>query len=246
MRALCLHALAPLRNIKLIGLHLFLNAVLIAGGAYWLLIPDAHIWQLVFSTIAAMVMVSTFLWLHSATLVYGAQPAEKLRDAFRFNLTRLIWMLLGLLVILWIMSRISGWMTMQWQIGGYLYSKAPEWLRPVHGSAAYVHTVRNFFAVLNWYLLPGLILPLVTARITDKTSALRTISSWRYWTAIALGVVVGVWVSNLLLSWTPGVTLRQQSIGLILRLGVVYLLGTAAWLWTTGVLGYFASSESSR
>jgi hypothetical protein len=40
----------------------------------------------------------------------------------------------------------------------------------------------------------------------------------------------------------PGATLTQQTVGMVIRFAFAYLIATAAWLLTTGVVGYFFAS----
>jgi hypothetical protein len=222
-------------------MHLVLNASLVVAGSYWLLVPEARIWQLAFSGISALLIVCLFLWLHSGTLVYAAR--KDFRDAFSFKPVRWVSLFLGLTILVWLMFQFTAVSGSQWQIGGYLYSKAPSWLRPTRGSIAYVHGVRYFLSIMTWCVLPGLILPVTAARVVGGKlkTALRAILSWNYWLALAGTTFLGVWVVKALLAWTPGTTLHQQTGGLVVRLVIVYLAATAAWLLTVGLLGYFVA-----
>ena len=88
MRALMRHSLATLRNPRLIGLHLVLNAILLVAASLWLLIPEAHVWQLILAGVSGLLILLVFLWLHSGTLAYAAEPApEKFWHAFSIKLT---------------------------------------------------------------------------------------------------------------------------------------------------------------
>jgi hypothetical protein len=241
MSALIRQAVSPLRSLRVVAMHLILNAVLIAAASYWLLIPDAHVWQLVFSVASALTIVCAFLWLHSGTLIYAAK--QDFKDSFSIRQARWLSLFLGLAVLLWLMHRVAGTAASQWQIGGYLYSKAPAGLRPAHGSTAYVHAVRTFLSIVTWYVLPGLILPVTSARVLGSPLkvAFRAIFSWRYWLALAITTFLGVWTVKALLGWMPGSTLHQQTMGLAARMGLAYVVATAAWLLTAGLLAHFVS-----
>jgi hypothetical protein len=244
MRDLLRHSLAMLRSLRLVGLHLVLNALLLVSASFWLLIPEEHVWQLIFAALSALLIVLIFLWLHSGTLVYGANPAPaEFRAAFRVRLSRMFWLLIGCIVLLWCMPIVNGWMDHRWQIAGYLYSKAPFSLRPTGGENGYVNTIEYAFSIFLWYLLPSVLLPIIAARVvgTGVRDGLRALTRWQYWLAMAITSSVGVWLTNLILGWTPGKTLSQQTTSLVLRLALVYALATAAWLITAGLLGYFVS-----
>ncbi|HTS37627.1 MAG TPA: hypothetical protein VMH04_18270 [Candidatus Solibacter sp.] len=244
MRDLLRHSLAMLRDFRLVGLHLILNAALLVSASFWLLIPEEHVWQLIFAALSAVLIIVVFLWLHSATLVYGANPIRsEFRGAFALRLARMFWLLIGCIALFWCMRVVDGWMDHRWQIAGYLYSKAPSSLRPIGGENGYVNLVEYAFSILLWYVLPLALLPIVAARVVGARvrDGLRALSHWRYWVAMAITSAVGVWLTSLILEWIPGKTLRQQTTSLVLRLAVVYALATAAWLVTAGLLGYFVA-----
>lgn len=243
MRSLISSAVAPLRSLRLIAMHLVLNVALIAAATYWLLIPEAHVWQLLLSALSALLILSAFLWLHSGTLVYAVN--RDFHAAFSIKLTRWLSLLLGLIIMVWLMHRIDIIASSRWQIGGYLYSKAPGWLRPVHGSTGYVRAIGWLLSVVYWYFLPGIVLPVTAARVVgaELKTAQRAIFSWRYWVALAVTVFLGVWTVSAVLQWTPGTTLHEQTMGLVMRLTVAYVLSTVAWLLTAGLLGHFVSAE---
>jgi hypothetical protein len=243
MRALIRQALTPLRSLRLVAMHFVLNAALAAAASYWLLIPETHVWQLAFTAISGLLIVCLFLWLHSGTFIYAAH--QDFRVAFSIKLMRWIFLALGMAVLLWLVHRIEVITSSQSQIGGYLYSKAPSLLRPTHGSTGYVRALGCLLSIVNWYLLPGLILPVTAARVvgSELRTALRAIFSWRYWLALAATTLLGVWITKILLQWMPGATLQQQTAGLVVRLGLAYILATVAWLLTIGLLGYFVASD---
>jgi hypothetical protein len=242
MRALLRHSLAPLRNPRLIVLHLVLNAVLLIAASFWLLIPETHIWQLLFAAVSASLILVLFVWLHAGTLAYAAEPVpERFRGAFSIKMGRLLWLLIGAFVLFNCMRVVSGWEGSRWQTAGYLYSKAPSWLRPTAGSSSYETTLSYLLSLLFWYLLPCIFLPLIAVRVVGGGSirAIRTWGRWQYWFGMVITIAAGVWLTRLLLNWTPGHTLGQETVSLALRLVVAYAIATAAWLVTTGLMGYF-------
>lgn len=246
MFALLRHSLAMLRNLKLVALHLVVNAVILVSTSFWLLIPEAHIWQLLFTALSALLIVAVSLWLHSGTLTYAVNPVkENFAASFTIKLWRMFWLLLGVFLLLWCMNTVSGWMESKWQIAGYLYSKAPTWLRPTAGADSYTKALGYIFLFLYWYVIPCVLLAIIAARVygTNFLHGLRILKYWQYWVGMAVTVFLGVWVTTLIMGWMPGKTLTQQTIGMGIRLGLVYLIATAAWLMTAGVLGYFVKTE---
>ena len=248
MLALLRHSLAMLRNVKLVALHLVVNAVLLVSASSWLLIPEAHIWQLLFAAISAMLIVVVSLWLHSGTLAYAVNPAkENFRASFTIKFWRMFWLLLGAFLLLWCMNVVSGWMDSQWQIAGYIYSKAPTWLRPTAGSDSYTTTLDYCFSILYWYVLPCVLLPIIAARIAGAgfVRGLRILAHWQYWLGMAVAVLLGVWGTKLIMGWMPGKTVTLQTVSLVTRFTLSYVIATAAWLLATGVVGYFLSSGNT-
>jgi len=237
-----------LRNPRLVALHLVGNAVLLTAASMWLLIPEAHVWQLLFAAISALLIVLVFLWIHSGTLAYGAEPVrEKFREAFSPNIWRLLWLAIGCFILFWCMRVVEGWTDKTWQISGYVYSKAPSFLRPTSGPVSYGNALAYVFLILEWYVIPSILLPLISARVigVGSLAGLRTLGRWKYWLSMAVTGLAGVWVTRLIVNWTPGTTLNEQTVSLVLRLGAAYVLATAAWLVTAGMLGYFVSRGSS-
>lgn len=257
MRPLLRHSAAMLRNPRLLALHLVVNAALLVSASFWLLIPEEHVWQLLCAALSALLMIFVFLWLHSGTLAYAADPAPpNFRSAFSIKLGRPLWLLIGFFILFWCMRTVDGWSDdginnlglrsgLVWRIAGYLYSKAPSFLRPIGGDSGYATALAFMFAIIYWYVLPCVFLPLIAARVVGGSAlrGLRTLARWQYWLAMAFTALLGVWLTNQILGWTPGKTLSQQTVSLIIRMIVAYLIATVAWLATTGLLGYFVGSR---
>jgi hypothetical protein len=245
MLALLRHTLAMLRNIKLVALHLVVNAVILISASFWLLIPEAHIWQLLFTMLSALLIVAVSLWLHSGTLTYAVNPVkENFGASFAIKLWRMLWLFLGAFLLLWCMNTVGGWMESKWQIAGYIYSKAPTWLRPIAGADSYTKALEYILLFLYWYVIPCALLAIIAARIygANFLRALRILKYWQYWVGMGVTVLLGVWVTTLIIGWVPGKSLTQQTISMLIRLGFAYVIATTAWLITAGVLGYFVKT----
>jgi hypothetical protein len=249
MHNLLRHPVALLTNLRLVGLHLVLNAALLAGAMFWLLIPEEHVWQLLFTVLSALLMIFVVLWLHGGTFVYATDPnPTNFRNAFSIKLGRMAWMLLGVLILLFSMRIVDGWNDSRWQLGGYLYAKAPHWMRPTGGESGYVNAVEYFFSALFWYFVPTALLPIIAVRINGLTprAALRAWTSWLYWVSMAACAIFGVWIPGKILDWIPGTTLHAQTVGLVIRLIAAYLLATGAWLAAVGLVGYSLRAGEDR
>lgn len=242
MRDLLRNLTAMLRSGRLVILHLVGNAVLLTAAALWLLIGEAHIYQLVFAVVAALAIIFGALWLHTSTLEFSAAPQPaNFRAAFRPSPLRMLWMLLGCAILFSLMWYASGWQDHEWQVGGYLYAKAPHFLRPTRGEVVYNQWLHRIFVTIQWYVLPALLLPLLAARVIGARvrTGFKVLIRWKYWLVLALLVALGVWLPQVVMEWTPGKKLSAESASLAVRLAVAYAIAVAAWLCTAGLLGYF-------
>jgi hypothetical protein len=242
MRDLLGHFVAMLRNPKLVALHFVVNAALLTAASFWLLIPEAHVWQLLLAAFSALLILFVFLWLHSGTLAYAADPApEKFRAAFSIKIGRLLWFLLGFGILFWCVRTVDGWSDSVEQVSGYIYSSAPHWLRPTSGDSGYTVALGYLFSIVQWYLLPCVFLPVIAARVAGGSAlrGLRALGQWKYWLGMAVTSALGVWVTSLIVGWTPGRHVSEQTVSLVIRLGLAYAIATAAWLATAGLVGYF-------
>lgn len=242
MREALRHSLTVMRNLRLVALHLVGNAVLMVCVALWLLIPEAHVWQLLFAAVSALLLVIVFLWIHAGTMVYAIAPAsENFRSAFSIKIARLAWLLIGSFVLIACVYKVSDWAESRWQVAGYLYSKAPSLLRPTAGSSEYASALEGVLTVIVWYLLPCILFPFIVSSVTGGSSlrGLRALRCWQYWVGMAIAILVGVGVSGSLIEWKPGGTLTQQTVSLVIRILLAYLVATFAWLMTIGLVGHF-------
>jgi hypothetical protein len=239
MRELIRGSLRPLRNVKLVALHLVGNAALVIGAALWLLVPDERAWQLAATAIAGLIIVFLFSWMHSGTLAWSADAAGGFRRGLRHLLAFIVFA--GVLYLA--MRVVAGMSDSSWPIANYLYSKLPNALRPTRGPVIIEECVGAAIGVLVWYVIPALLLPFVAAAAQYGFSArlsraaARVFGRLRYWVLFAIICGIGVLVPKLLLGWTPGTGVGGQTISLAIRLTLAYVIAVAAWLMTCGLLG---------
>ncbi|ABF39932.1 hypothetical protein Acid345_0929 [Candidatus Koribacter versatilis Ellin345] len=241
------NAIAILRSGRVLGLHLVGNALLLVAASLWLLLPEAHVWQLIITGVCALAILFLALWLHTSTLEYAANPGpENFRIAFRPSFLRMLWLFLGVAVLFLLMWYVDRLTDRQYQIADYLYAKMPPSLRPKDGASVYYARLGVIISIVFWFLLPSLMLPLIAARVIGARvrAGLKTLIRWRYWLAMIVTVCVGVWLTTVLLNWKPGKSLSAQEGSLIFRMALGYLLATTSWLTTAGLLGYFVRTNS--
>jgi hypothetical protein len=244
MRALMRSAMIPLADWRLVALHLGGNALLLFAAALWLLIPEAHGWQLLLTLVGGIAILLGFAELHCATLAHGFTPAKDgLGNDFRASVRHIpaFAVLAGLLIAL--MNGVSHFSDQSWQISGYFFTRLPHSLQSSIGEYRFHEWVEIKFAVLIWFLLPALFLPFLSAASSCGLgrrgfgAALRTYARWRYWLAMAMAALIGVWLPYLLANWTPSQGLRKEMISTVLRLLAAYVLAVLAWLMTSAIVG---------
>jgi hypothetical protein len=126
--------------LKLWLLNLVGNAVVLAAWYYWLLIPDAHGWQVVWSAVLASLVVVFVLWLRAGTLIYFrvAEFRNKptidvaFRRGFRHIVPLALWAALGA-AIAWLILQAGNY-TPQFSV--WIRQKANAGLPPLGSCSA--------------------------------------------------------------------------------------------------------------
>lgn len=252
MRESVRSGLALLSDWRLDLLHLAGNAAIFAGAAFWLLIPEAHAWQLLLAAISGLLIVGVFAWLHCGTLAHGVTPSpEVLTKDFRRGLRHIPSFILLLFLLLLGINYISTLAERSWQISGYFFTRLPHFMQSRIGEANFNRVVEWKFAVLTWFLLPALFLPFLSAasafgaRWTGMAAAFRCFARWRYWLYAAIAAVAGIWLPHMLITWTPGHGLSMESVSLVLRLATAYVIAVATWIAMSAIVGSFLRMTTS-
>jgi hypothetical protein len=246
MREVIRSAVAALSDWRIVVLQLAGNALLLTAATLWLLIPEAHAWQLLFAAITGFVILVAFAWLHCGTFAHGFTPArETLYQDFRASLRHVPAFALFALVLIVLMNWVGNYSDDHgWQISGYFFTRLPQFMQRI-GEDRFHEWVMIKFAVSIWFLLPALFLPFLSAaascglRPRGLAAALRMYARWRYWLTIAVAALIGVWLPYLLANWTPAHGLRKETISMLLRLLTAYVLAVLVWVMTSAVVGGF-------
>jgi len=241
MRDVIKSSLAAMCDRKLLILHVLLNAVLCTAGAFWLLVPDEHGWQILATVVSALALLLMAVWLHAGTLAYCARGRVRTQAGFGRALWQGLAFLIVVAVMFWLADRVSHWSESSSQISGYVYSKLPGFRRALTYSRLESWT-ESLFLALRLYVVPGLLLPLAAAAAAFGFSGklrrgLCALGCWRYWLWLVVLILLGVEVPRLLIYWSPAGTLRFETISVVLRLLGAYLLIVLCWLAACGMLG---------
>ena len=222
---------------KLWLLNLVANAAVLVVWYFWLLIPDAHGWQVAGSALLAVAVIALVLWLRAGTLAWfriaefrkEARIWRAYRRALRHVPALGIWVLVFVLL---------AWML--WGVHGYVPQFA-VWLRQKLGAGP---PPRNIMNDLNWLLLliagvllPGLWVPMATTISAVGFRPEHVILSRRVWTRplywlwFCLLLGIGFYVPYKLVRWIPDLqTLRQQTWSMGIRFLIAYLISVTAFL----------------
>jgi hypothetical protein len=244
MRALIRSAVAPLSDWRMLALHLVGNALLLAAATFWLRIPEAHAWQLLFTALTGLAILFAFAWLHCGTLAHGLTPGSKtLPGNFRASIRHLPVFVVFVAILILLMNWTINLSDQSWQISGYYFTRLPHFLQSSIGESFFHRWVEFKFAATTWFLLPALFLPFLSAvsslgfSLRGFRAALRMYARWKYWLALAVATLIGVWLPDLLANWTPFHGLRKETVSMVLRLLTAYVLAVLVWLTTSALVG---------
>lgn len=238
--------------IKLWVLNLAANAAVLAVWYFWLLIPDAHGWQVAATALIAVVTVISVLWLRAGTLAWfrvaGFRGEAGIWRAYRHSLRYIpalgIWVLMFAFVA--------------WALWG-LHDYIPQfavWIRQkLNGGPP----PRNLMNDLNWLLLlvvglvmPGLWVPIATtvaAAGVQPAHLARSRRVWKrplYWLWFCLTVGVGVYLPYKLVRWIPDLqTIRQQAWSMGARFLLAYVIAVTAFIAVVWMVGAYTEREDA-
>jgi len=230
--------------VRLWVLNFFGNAAALAVWYVWLLVPDAHGWQVAGSLLAALCVIVLILWLRAGTLAYFRiaefRNSGMVWRAFGHSLRHIvvlaIWgaMLAALLSLFWDLRTYTP------QAGVLIRQKLNAGPPP-----------RNVARDLDWLivLIVSVIIPAVWLPIGSTLAAAGfsrgLVRSWRtlkqpmYWVCWCVLIFVGGYIPYKLIWWIPDLDdLRKQAWSMGLRFFAAYALLITAWIalvWMVGV-----------
>ena len=201
------------------------NALLALLAAAWLQIPDSHLWQLILSIFFASAIVGAFLWLQSSTLTHIRHPERPSNP----------WLSCAL-VALWLLF-FHAWTHIITLLSTGVEDRASYWNSRFSAHQRTFFTQphlaawqNNIIAILAWWLIPTLLLPLLIESISSGLhhdvlkTALSTLSRWQLWLSTAVIAWIGIHLTDALVTWHPSWTVRGEIISATLRLGIACLV----------------------
>jgi len=244
---------SALRQPRLWLLQFFGNAIIALVFAAWLNFSDAHWWQLLFTLIVALLLVISFVVLHSGTLNYYSDICEDNRagllNAFAKSLkiTHVLAFAIWAIVVYFLFQLVTTLDAYYYSFPGYLRSEFPAWLRRLISENAIDNLYSGFVNFLCWVVVPGLLLPfgLLTAvegfrGFTMLRGWGRIVRHWGYWIVLILAALIGRYSVGKIMSWLLDprtATLSSERVWLGCRMLFAYLLALFSWLWICAMLG---------
>ncbi len=231
-------ALTLLKDAAGIALSRWRTLLLQAGGLLaaallfyaLLMLPDSHIWTVAISAMAWPVLALGVLWLERSVFTAMLRPAS--HPSWKISVP---------LLLFWIALYVTAWLFLSHAsdkfvlYASYLNSRLPA---PGRAMLTYerIHGLfEDLYLILQWWLLPGLLLPCVVTTVGDglhRSTWHRITSVWREWiwwlAIILLRFVGGIYTTRLLL-WHPQRSAYVEVFSAVGRTTAIYLLDVALW-----------------
>jgi len=224
-------------------LNFFGNAAALVACYFWLLVPDAHGWQVAASLPTAVCIIVLVVWLRAGTFAYFRlacfRDSGGVWRAFRHSLRHIV------VLAIWA-AMLAALLWFFWSLRTYT-PQAGVWIRQKLGAGP---PPRNVTRDLDWLIvlivsiIPAIWLPAgTTIAVSGFTKGVAR--SWRvlqrpmYWVWFCVLVFVGAYIPYKLIWWIPNLdTLRKQAWSMGLRFFVAYVILITAWItlvWMVGV-----------
>jgi hypothetical protein len=220
------------------------NALLLVFAWIWLYIPDAHIWQFLFTVLFGAAILAGFLALH-VTIVRRLYPAPQ-RPLWQSALVLFGWLLLAY-ALLHLASPSLNKIEMR---AGYWNSQLSPHRRAFFTYQRLIDWQNLAFNVLFRVVLPAILLPFAieTVQHTAKPwrTAFFTLRRWQLWLTVLLAEVAGTWLTSHILNWHPLYSVRGEIVSVALRTLLAYALAIALLLLTIDVVAELLSRQHAR
>jgi hypothetical protein len=232
---------------KLWLLNFVANAAALVAWYFWLLIPDAHGWQVAGSALLALCVVFLVVWLRAGTLAYFRltefRESANVWPAFRRGLRHVIALSLWAVLLAVVERYLWQLRTYAPQFGVWFWQKLPASLR--------IGTPRQLMEwtdwkiwFLFWVIVPAIGLPMATTVAAAGLGrrivhSLRVLKRPSYWLWFCVLMLIGAYIPYKLMWWINYKTdLRRQAWSMGLRFFAAYVIVITAWIalvWMAGV-----------
>lgn len=195
----------------------------------WLQIPDSHAWELLFSAVAAALLIFAFLGLHARTF-----RLLQLQETTIRLWPRLLILLMVIVAAFLLWQGIEAGRSQEWRFAGYWNSRFSAGSRSFFTYQRLFRWQEYFYSILQW-VLDALLLPVafVGASIGLQKDGRRRIGliyrHFAYWVVAVLAGLIGQGITSALVSWTPGHGTAAEIASVLLRFGVAYTADILLW-----------------
>lgn len=228
------------------------NIAAIAVGYYWLLIPDAHGWQVAGSAVLAAAVVFLVAWLRSGTFAYFRigefRRQGELRLAFRRGLRHV----LGLMIWAAMFALLA---LLCWTLLTYTPRFGVWWRQKMNNGPSprqVTHLANLLIVLVVCVMLPALWLPVASTIATFGVQSTRIKLSLRvlrrplYWLWLCALLAIGAYLPYRLVWWIPRFeSVRAQAWSMGLRFFAAYTLAVTAWILLMWMVGVFTEREDA-
>ncbi len=228
-------------------LHLAANALLLGVGYYWLGVGESRAATLAWSIAVASFLLLLFCWTYSAGFAYFREPGNSALIAWRTSLRNLIPFAVAAVaagaLLLAVMSGADLFAGYGFRLASYLSLKFHIGAKPSSIAAV----PRRIALVIEWVVLPVLILPMLSAISESGWRGFRSASAgwrrWIYWIQTPVLLLIVVYLPIRLMHWVPAVQgFGMQLFSFAARALAAYLLFGIGWL----LLAFVTSGGSPR
>jgi hypothetical protein len=206
--------------------------LLIFAGIAWTRLPEKHLWQVALSLLVPVLLAISVLELNAGTMRNLAGNDGKRVKLVWGAVTLLVW-----IAVVWISWTILDWCDGQsFQWASYLNSQAPAHLRARFFT--YDHVTRWITIlvwIFRWIVVPAKVIPYAIASAQSGyrlpwRRVLQLLWNWRWWPAVVVAALLGVWLPGLFFAPDPHGTLSAQIWRVSLKLAAAYLLAIVSWV----------------
>jgi hypothetical protein len=219
------------------------NVAVILLAIAWLQVPDSYVWQFIFSVVAGLLLLFSFLWLHARTFRMLHASTETASLGSRL-LVLLITIVVGYLLLL----AISAGRDYESLFAGYWNSKFSAGTRTFFTYPRLVQWQEYLYNLLQW-LFAAILLPVA---FIGASTGLR--GGWKqirgvykrlsYWIVAILSGLIGYYLSSALTSWIPDHGTAGEILSVILRFGLAYTIDILLWCFVLALVAVHAAKQN--
>lgn len=209
------------------------TSLILLTGIAWTRLPDQYAWEVLFSLLLPLVLLTAILVLEGGTI-------RKLIGQEEGRVPRVV----GILTLLfWIALVWIAWMVLNWcddrvyLWAGYLNSKASAGSRATF--LTFDHIQRWFTTLIwifRWIVLPAKVVPYAVASAQwgwrlPWRKVIRVLLDWRWWLAVMIAALAGVSLTGHFFAAEPQGTVSHQVWAVMFKLAGAYLLAVTSWIF---------------